>query len=119
MSARKSIHEGHVYPHNFGVNNFGECANYITYEIIVSNEKKTLSYVYSTSTPPVDVVISPDQKVLPHSCDQKMIRVSEAFINWITPKKDANNQWVLMRGDKEPHFAVFNPLIDKFKSLPM
>lgn len=113
VGARKSVREGYVYPHNFGVNTFGECANYVTYEIIASTEAKSLCYVYSTSTPPVDVVISPEGKVIPNCCDEKMVRVSEAFINWITPRKDVCNQWVLMRSGAEPNFGVFNPIIDK------
>lgn len=113
VAARKSVREGLVYPHNFGVNTFGECANYVTYELIATDGAASLCYTYSTSTPPVDVVIGADGQVIPNSCEQKMIKVSEAFINWITPRKDVCNQWVLLRSDKEPNFAVFNPMIDK------
>lgn len=116
VAARKSTHEGYVYPHNFGVNSFGECANYVTYEVIASEGSRSVCYVYSTSTPPVDVNISPEGKVLPNSCEKKMTRVSEAFINWVTPRKDGCNQWVLMRSDKEPNFSGFNPLIDSLIS---
>lgn len=113
VAARKSTHEGYVYPYNFGVNNFGECANYVAVEVIATSGQQSVCYVYSTSTPPVDVVISPDQQLIPNCCEQKMARVSEAFINWITPRKDGCNQWVIIRGDKEPHFEAFNPMIDK------
>ena len=50
IAARKSRHEGMVYPYSFGCNVFGECANYIAYEVIISYDKSKLVFLYSSAT---------------------------------------------------------------------
>lgn len=112
IGARKSTKEGSVFPVNFGVNALGECANYICYELIVKNGDKSRWYTYSTSTPPLDVTIGPDNKVVTNCCDRKMLRVSEASVKWFLRRETGCNQWVLFRTQKEPDFGQFNRMID-------
>jgi len=113
LTGRKSTQEGSVYPHNFGVNSLGECANYISFEVIVTRENKSIWYSYSTSTPPVDVSISPDNQVIPNCCERKLRSVSEASVKWFIKREDGCNQWVMMRNAKEPDFGKFNRFIDE------
>lgn len=113
IAARKSTQEGSVYPYNFGVNSLGECANYISFEVIVTKEGRSLWYSYSTSTPPVDVSIGTDNQVVPNCCERKMKSVSEASVKWFIKREDGCNQWVMMRTPKEPDFGKFNRFIDE------
>lgn len=112
IGARKSTHEGMVYPHSFGANNFGECANYITYELIVSTEKTSLLYTYSSSTPPLEVRINENLEVESSFCESKLVKVAETFLNWITTHPEGFNMWALMRGDKDSEFRQFNKVLD-------
>lgn len=113
IAARKSTREGSVYPHNFGVNSLGECANYVSFEVMIQKDDKTVWYSYSTSTPPVDVSISIDNEVVPNCCEKKLRSVSEASVKWFLKREDGCNQWVMMRSLKEPYFGKFNSFIDE------
>jgi hypothetical protein len=113
IGARKSTHEGMVYPHSFGANVFGECANYITYEVILSHELNRICYTYSSATPPIDIQLTLANELIPNCCETKLSRITEAFLKWVTTNPEGLNCWILLRSAKDPEFARFNEMIDK------
>ena len=101
IGARKSTHEGMVYPYNFGANNFGQCAHYIAYEVVLSAGKKSICYTYSSSTPPLEVRVEPNGELVPNTCDSKLLNVTESFLNWIVTHPEGINLWAILQSEKE------------------
>lgn len=114
VAARKSTQEGHCFPHNFGVNDFGECAHYVTYELLVTYKETTLLYKYSTSTPPLDLSIGQDEEVNINCSPQKLSMKIQAFLSWLRTKKKGLNTWILARGETpDSEFSQYHSLISR------
>lgn len=101
IGARKSTHEGMVYPYLFGANNFGQCANYITYEVILKHGNKSALYTYSTSTPPFEVRFESNGELVPNTCDSKLVNITESFLNWIMTHPDGICLWAILRSETQ------------------